>query len=171
MSIPHASSYWPQLIKSLRISLNLSQSEFSERLGVDQASVSRWERGKTEPQYDLRKVLDGMAKQAGLAVLGDLIDVVNASPFPMILVSRSREVFAASASSGFQASGSVVEQTPPEERSFLEDFDDQLSAAGFWSGGLTRFDYEFPAEGEVRRAIVIAVTIRGEIFALVQKAW
>jgi transcriptional regulator with XRE-family HTH domain len=166
-----ASTYWTKLVKSLRNALQLSQAEFAESLGIDQATVSRWERGLNDPQYSMRKILDELARDAGLATLEDLGNVVTASPFPMILVGQRQEVFAASASSGFAPHRPVAEQTPPEERLFLEDFAEQLDSAGFWTGQCPRFDYEFRAETETRRAIVTAVTIRGEVFALVQKAW
>jgi transcriptional regulator with XRE-family HTH domain len=166
-----ASTYWTKLIKSLRAALQLSQAEFSERVGIDQATVSRWERGLNEPQYDMRRILDDMARSAGLATLEDLGHVVNASPFPMILVSQWQEVLAASVSSGFDPRRLVADQTPPEERAFLQDFVEELDSAGFWTGFCQRYDYAFRTEAAVRSAIVTAVTIRGEVFALVQKAW
>ncbi len=166
-----SSRYWAKLIKSLRYSLHISQNQFSERLDIDQATVSRWDRGLTEPQYEMRKILHEMARDAGLATLGDLTSIVKFSPFPMILVDSCQKVHAASMSSGFKTNQSVIEQTPPEEQAFLQNFTDQLEAAGFWKGDCPKFDYEYSTETETRLAIVIAITIRGEIFALVQKAW
>ena len=166
-----SSRYWAKLIKSLRDSLHISQNQFSERLDIDQATVSRWERGLTEPQYEMRKILHKMARDAGLATLGDLKCIVNFSPFPMILVDSCQKVYAASVSSGFKTNQSVSEQTPLEEQTFLQNFNDQLEAAGFWKGDCPKFDYEFRTETGTRLAIVIAITIRGEVFALVQKAW
>jgi transcriptional regulator with XRE-family HTH domain len=172
MSIePPTSNYWGMLIKSLRASQQVSQFHLAEALGVDQATVSRWERGLSEPHYEMRKILHGLARDAGLATLGDLTTIVNFSPFPMLLVDRWHEVFAASVCSGFQPGRTVPEQTPPEEQVFLRDFHAQLEASGFWTGGCAKFDYEFRAETEIRRAVVIPITIRGQVFALVQKAW
>ena len=165
------SNYWRKLIKSLRISQQFSQFQLAEVLGVDQATISRWERGLSEPQYKQRKVLHGLARDAGLATLGDLTNIVNFSPFPMILVDRWKEVIAASESSGFKPGLTVTEQTPPEEQVFVKDFADQLEAAGFWTGGCAKFDYAFNTETECRRAVVIPITIRGQVFALTQKAW
>jgi transcriptional regulator with XRE-family HTH domain len=165
------SGYWAKLIMSLRGSLLLSQCQFAETLGIDQTTVSRWERGLTEPQYDQRKALEGMAKDAGIATLGDLTNIVNFSPFPMILVDRWLMVFAASKCSGFLPNRSVADQTPDEELIFLQNFSEQLEAAGFWTGDCAKFDYAFRGENEVRRAVVVAITIRGQVFALVQKAW
>jgi DNA-binding transcriptional regulator YiaG len=56
-----SSLYWAKLIKSIRDSLQISQNKFSELLGIDQTTVSRWERGLCEPQYEMRKILHEMA--------------------------------------------------------------------------------------------------------------
>ena len=166
-----SSRYWAKLIKSLRDSLQISQSQFSERLDIDQTTVSRWERGLCEPKYEMRKILHEMACHAGLETFESLTNAVNFSPFPMILVDRWQKVYAASMSSGFKTDQAVTDQTPTEERAFLQQFIGRLTAAGFWEGGCQKFDYEFRTEAEIRRAVVTSVEIQGEIFALVQKAW
>ena len=112
-----------------------------------------------------------MAKASGLATLNDMSDAVSVSPFPMVLVDSRGQIVAASMSSGFQPDRSALEQTPEIEQAFSRAFDEQLSASRFWDGLCPRFDYEFRTETEVRRAIVSAVTDRGEVFALVQKTW
>ena len=166
-----SSLYWAKLIKSLRDSLQISQNQFSERLDIDQATVSRWERGLCEPQYEMRKILHEMACHSGLETFEYLTNTVNFSPFHMILVDRWQRVYAASMSSGFKTDQPVTHQTPPEEQAFLQQFIGQLTAAGFWEGSCQKFDYEFHAEAETRCAVVMPVTIHSEIFALVQKAW
>ena len=166
-----SSLYWAKLIKSLRDSLQISQNQFSELLDIDQTTVSRWERGLCEPQYEMRKILHEMASHAGLETFENLTNTVNFSPFPMILVDRWQKIYAASMSSGFKTDQAVTDQTPTEERAFLQQFIGRLTAAGFWEGGCQKFDYEFHTEAETRRAVVTSVEIQGEIFALVQKAW
>jgi len=39
----------PAEIKALRLSLNLSQEQFAQRLGVSYPSVNRWEHGRSRP--------------------------------------------------------------------------------------------------------------------------
>lgn len=96
--------------------------------------------------------------------------MVNASPFPMILVDRRGYVVAASASSGFVAGGTTMERTPIEERALLSEFERTLEDAGFWEKARPRHDYDVRVGGEHRRAVVTAVSMRGEVYALVQRA-
>ena len=45
-----------------------------------------------------------------------------------------------------------------------------LEDVGFWEKLSPRHDYEVRVGEEVRRAVVTAVSVRGEVYALVQKA-
>lgn len=56
----HLAPFWtPERIKSLRG--NLSQSAFAQALGVRQATVSDWERGRREPNTKGREALGGFS--------------------------------------------------------------------------------------------------------------
>jgi transcriptional regulator with XRE-family HTH domain len=48
---------WPRLIKRLRFLSSLKQSELAQQLGVDQGTVSRWERGVYVPDIPVQRVL------------------------------------------------------------------------------------------------------------------
>lgn len=53
---------WPPgRIKQLREDMDLTQVEFAERIGVRQATISDWERGKAEPQPMAMQLLDRIA--------------------------------------------------------------------------------------------------------------
>lgn len=65
--VPHDLS---QQIRSARRKMGLNQSEFAERLGVNQATVSRWESGST-PDIN---ALDKISKLTGI----DMASLVNA---------------------------------------------------------------------------------------------
>lgn len=164
-------NYWGRLIRNLREAHNLSQTDMALRLETDQSTVCRWERGVTEPNFHFRKRIDEMAREAGLATLGDVSAIVNHSPFPMILVSRDMTVVSASKSSGFRAGTSCISQTPPEEQAFLLEFQRDVDASGFWDQALEKLDYEFNFGDEARKAVLVPVVIRTEVFGLVQKAW
>lgn len=51
-------------IETFRKTLNLSQAELADRLGVSQASVSQWERGKKRPRRTVLLLLESLLAQA-----------------------------------------------------------------------------------------------------------
>ena len=55
-----------ELIKALRLHLGLTQTEFAERLGVDQRTVSKWENGHL-PARSTLKHLNLVAEIAGFS--------------------------------------------------------------------------------------------------------
>ncbi|BAZ31856.1 hypothetical protein NIES4074_43290 [Cylindrospermum sp. NIES-4074] len=55
------------LIKALRLHMNLTQTEFGERLGVRQGTVSEWETGAYEPSRSTSKHLELIAQMVGFA--------------------------------------------------------------------------------------------------------
>ncbi len=52
---------WATRIEKLRARLNLSQTEFAQKLGVSAMAVSRWERGINEPPATCYVTLGKMA--------------------------------------------------------------------------------------------------------------
>jgi len=50
-------------IKNVRESLNLTQVEFAERLGVSQATVSLWEAGARRPTGSALKMIEVVAQE------------------------------------------------------------------------------------------------------------
>ncbi len=167
-----ATDYWAQLCRNLRQALNLTQIQMAERLGTDQTSISRWERGLTEPQYEMRQLIEGLAQGQGLATLDQFVTAVRLSPFPMILVDRKTRVIAASASSGFTPGLSAFDETPEAERGNLGQFNSQLESSGFWDQRCDHLHYEAEINGKRQLAAVVTpVVIRGGIYALVQRAW
>tara|TARA_B100001540_G_C15787207_1_gene633773 strand:+ start:569 stop:919 length:351 start_codon:yes stop_codon:yes gene_type:complete len=67
-------------IKELRKSLDLSQSEFSKKLGIRQQTVSEWETGVYSPRGGSITLLDIAAKE----VHGDKILINNNNPKPSL---------------------------------------------------------------------------------------
>ncbi|MBQ7224008.1 MAG: helix-turn-helix domain-containing protein [Clostridia bacterium] len=47
-------------LKQLRKNANLTQNEFSERVGVHFQTVSKWERGASEPDISLLGIISGV---------------------------------------------------------------------------------------------------------------
>ncbi len=55
---------WPQLVRRLRLSLGVNQSTLAAMLQVDQASVSRWERGLQMPAFGMQlRLRDALYRQ------------------------------------------------------------------------------------------------------------
>ena len=67
---------------------------------------------------------------------------------------------------------SVFDETPSAERDNLAYFNAQPEASGFREQRCDHLNYEAEINGHARlAAVVTAIVIRGEIYALVQKAW
>jgi hypothetical protein len=64
----------------------------------------------------------------------------------------------------------TLDQTPSEERDAFKAFEETLAQSGFWDGQGRRTDYRFHHNGEVRTAVVMPVTIKGDVYALVQRS-
>ena len=54
-----------ELIKALRLHMGLTQTEFAEKLGIRQATVSEWEKGIHVPHLGTFKYLTLIANQEG----------------------------------------------------------------------------------------------------------
>jgi DNA-binding transcriptional regulator YiaG len=61
-------------MRELRVSLNLSQDNLADLLGVDRSMISRWENGQTRPDYDnlvrLYRILHGLKQTVEATVHG-----------------------------------------------------------------------------------------------------
>src|SRR5947209_7596942 len=53
-------------LRALRASLNLTQEQLAERLGVSFATVNRWEGGSMFPQKAARAAIAALATEAGV---------------------------------------------------------------------------------------------------------
>lgn len=168
MNTPH---YWSSVLRRIRQQAGLSQGDLASILETDQPTVSRWERKLFIPSTSFREKIEMLAQEHGVATLHDMAAAVTYSPFPMILVSSDLMVVAASASSGFVAHLTVIEQTPEEEQGFFDHFSRHVEAAGFWTQLVDKLDYEFEHGEERRKAVLVPVIMQGKVYALVQKAW
>lgn len=60
----------PSVLRSIRASLNLTQEQLADRLGVSFATVNRWEGGTNSPQKAAIEAISALAREAGLAEEG-----------------------------------------------------------------------------------------------------
>jgi DNA-binding transcriptional regulator YiaG len=161
--------YWASMIAQIRNAMRLNQDELAAMLGSNQSTVCRWEKGESVPSPEKQALIEKIAADANIASIKGLLNIVNGSPFPMILVDRFGGVLAASESSGFKSGSDVLDQTPEEEREHFRAFSASIEASGFWKKDGVRFDYEFRHGGKARRAIAQSILIRGNVFAVVQR--
>ena len=89
-------SDWVNLIRRYRKLHGLTQAAFSELIGVEQATVSRWERGWHVPELEIQRRLRDLIwkKSAGSDAL--LFHRVRGSLSPTKLANKSGKNFAAS---------------------------------------------------------------------------
>lgn len=62
----------PATLRLIRATLNLSQSDLAERLGVSFATVNRWEGGTKQPQKAALEAIEALAVEAGIEGSADL---------------------------------------------------------------------------------------------------
>lgn len=56
-------------IKSVRLQLHLSQTDFAKLLGVSFTSVNRWENGKTNPTYKALRAFEKLCKENNIEII------------------------------------------------------------------------------------------------------
>lgn len=56
----------PATLRAIRATLNLTQEQLAERLGVSFATVNRWEGGNSKPQKAAREAIAALADEAGV---------------------------------------------------------------------------------------------------------
>jgi DNA-binding XRE family transcriptional regulator len=63
----------PGFLRTLREALGMSRAEFAARLGVDQTTVTRWERGDVQPPLKVVRAIRSLRNQSvrhGVALAG-----------------------------------------------------------------------------------------------------
>src|SRR4051794_16204761 len=84
-------------ILALRTQLKLSQAEFGQMLEVDQATVTRWERGVQAPDPKVRMRLSELVYRLNATKgMKPEIALVEHSLFPMAIISEGWRVIALS---------------------------------------------------------------------------
>ena len=68
----------PATLRAIRATLNLTQEQLAERLGVSFATVNRWEGGSSKPQKAAREAIAALADEAGV----EPEDAAGSAPMP-----------------------------------------------------------------------------------------
>lgn len=162
-------TYWRDIVLRLREALHVNQFEMAAMLEVDQASISRWERGLALPQHEMKRRMIDLSKQAGMAMPDDPMNMVRFSPFPVCLVDKNHMVVVASEDSLFRESIEMQNQVSENEKEGVVGFIRMLSACGFWSLHCKKIDTEVMLFGVLTRLVAIPVIISGDVYCLLQK--
>lgn len=87
---------WREQLKRFRKSRGLTQAALAERLGVEQATVSRWECGTHEPELGIQRRLRDMIYGRGPGSDYFVLNSIMFSPFAVKLASSTGRNLAAS---------------------------------------------------------------------------
>ncbi len=66
-------------LQAIRVSLDLTQEQLAERLGVSFATVNRWEGGNITPQRAARTAITALAAEAGIDITEPVVDEVESA--------------------------------------------------------------------------------------------
>lgn len=169
MTDAKAPDYWSALLVQMRQTKDWSQTQLAEELGVSRDTVLRWEKELKYPSLDNQIRIGELAAALNLASVYGVVQVVNISPFPMILTDKNGMVLAASKTSGFVSGKTVTDQTPEDERENYLNFSKMVASTGFWDRSGNTLEYVFEIDIQQKKAVIQSVGSRGHIFALVQK--
>lgn len=104
-------------IVALRAQMKLTQSELAKRLGVDQATVSRWERSVQAPDPTARLQLREFLFRTGLAIgMAPEIALVKFSPFLMSIIAEDWSILALSLPLSAMTDPFMASAAAPKER-------------------------------------------------------
>lgn len=91
---------WLATLRRFRREYQLTQRELAVFLGVNQKTVSRWERGTDHPSAETRERLRTLLEAGNLDRLPAVYEAVREAPIPIALVDSSGNVLVASRTYG-----------------------------------------------------------------------
>jgi transcriptional regulator with XRE-family HTH domain len=163
---------------ALRTSLGISQADLARRLGVDQATISRWERGLQVPDRRARVKLAELTFRLDVARgMRSEVALVEHSPFPMAIIASDWTVIALSDSVLLRAPEELRREGGPRQKkettadmeqavSILRKhrfFEGKIAAARIVARG-----YVLWRDLRLFEAVCTPVNVEGEICRLMQ---
>lgn len=133
------------MIRHIRESLGLTQQEFAARLDVSQATVSRWEAGRTRPDASVRRRIAELGQDVGANGDASLIHMIQTSTETMALTTPDLHILTLSEGYctryGINHDDAVGISYRPYLTEELADVYDQAVAAGLLTGALMGVTY------------------------------
>jgi DNA-binding XRE family transcriptional regulator len=118
---------WPALIKRLRFLSSLKQCELAQQLGVDQGTVSRWERGVYVPDNWVQKRL-----RDRLHRLEPAIEPAAVEAMPVIAILYDSEHIGLCRAASCSMANTVFHRRPDQMRSQMIRKDWSESVCNMW---------------------------------------
>lgn len=126
------------LIRHIREMLALTQQDLAERLDVSQATVSRWESGRSKPDMAARRRIQGLARRKDERSDAALMRMVQQSPSMMGLFDMDMRVLMMSTAAARAHRVNLNEVVGFDYRTLFTDELEQAynfaSQAGFFAG-------------------------------------
>lgn len=172
---------WAGRVRLLREKLNLSQEELAARLGTNQCSISRWERGVTRPGYRMRALLLELEGEADAGAEPDLElirqvaqEFFDGGQLLSLLLARDGTVVAVSSGNrprpgfAYKVGVRLQDQTLPEDMENVRKLEAFYRETGFWDTANTCFAFDYEVDGDLRCVVLTSVVIGSRTFCLMQ---
>lgn len=130
---------FPLGLRRVRIANGLTQADLAEQLGVEQATISRWEQGKQIPGESTQDRIRNLLFRGRVAQDALLFHQVRTTPNGRILFSREGVILAASAAAGGKAIEGV-ETARFQSQASVEAWA-QAQEAGFFNGDVASIQF------------------------------
>lgn len=176
---------WGKHVVAIRKKHNLSQEEFANLLGTNQATISRWERCLSNPNYRFQKKISELVESTGShdTVSMEMIYEVaqkfifsqpqNAKLFDRDLILRAVNTY--DSVKRELIGGHIAAGCNPWEVQLVAPFETLLEDIGFWGQPDTCWVYHnpYPLDGpdplKTFRLVMTCIEIVGEPFLLVTR--
>lgn len=176
-----AKEEWAKRVIELREVLNLSQDDLAGKLETNQCTISRWECGKTSPNYRMRtKLVDLRGTCTGKESLDPGLiatvaqELFNGGSLPSLLLRWDGVVMAVSSGNEYQpglkyqTGVKLSDQTHPGDMDALTAVEGFLEETGFWNTANTCFDYPYQSREQDRCVVLTSVVIGSQTYCLMQ---
>ncbi len=173
---PGTKKNWIKYVIELRQNLNLSQEGLAAQLETNQCTVSRWERGVTKPNYQMRAKLADLyanmrleTKDAAGSVQEIAQIIIDSSTTNSVLLHRDGTIIAVSPNLGYLPGLKLIDQTIHEELHTFRAFESFLDQVGFWDSLNTCFEYTYRSGNKDCCSILTSLQINAQLYCMVQK--
>lgn len=136
---------WAHEIKAFRIRNSMKQGTLADLVGVQTATISRWERGRDKPSLGYQKVLAKLIMTApSIGALG-LLDVIETTSDIAVLMDREFRIVGASPGHRkllrYDLSDIAGIRFPMWTDAMFQTMEPIGGPQGWWANGIRRIDF------------------------------